>query len=988
MNEPQDLESPKFFFNDVRLLFELSLPIDGLAISNNIAHVILVHKVQRFSLDEPSAVDTIEIPAQFRNYKKTGHWIDRTGRHFILQFDNCWHLYLHASYLKFKLLSRLNSLKITTILFKVDGADSEKCEILITDIGQSVFVCLLKAHTAPRTENKRDDKQLRQIYKASSDIITACISSADKIIYLLTESEIILWDFPEHLMFSLQQTTPHVVRSYEPIKKYRYFTDSDHYYLLEHQSSFIVTNDFAALLNPAPIKHDLLFRNNIEFVATNHFYIILNDSNSVYAQDKLLSQPPIFVELSPHLKLIGLAPDLTQKTIWAYSKDSIYEIECLNELESVWGGYYALGRFDDALNLLRDMEPSPKVDVYQNLVNVKKGYSLLQLGGFGIDVFQDNECAKLLDMQRQGVLALALLLEPFEKVCLMLLSSRSSASAKEPNSDLLLTYLMERLSMATAEGSFMKTASLTSWILFRLAKAVHDSKSAPGAFADKQLGLLDSQLKIFLTKFCHTLDFHIVVQVLSRMNIDSASIHFALLKKEYAFAINFYIERQEWEEIAKVLSQAYEHDNSLGEELLYKSSKAFIQKVPRLAITTWLGFSSLDTRRLLPAIFTYHEKFCHLPLLENYALHYLSKSIFERNECDPLVTNSYLSLLIRFQDGDQGQSTEALVKALNHLRNKRATNDPLYDPKMILRLALQYGKLRPAILVMVNDFKLYDSAMQLMIRHKHIALAEFVLKSYESGFHNINPNSTRPIEDADEGTQNLRVRLWLSYAKFLIVNLNEKSLNHEGSIYGKSLGEDEADVRSIVHYLLSFSKDVSNKNCPMDVKSILKLLPESVEVSSLKVDILQSLDQYNDHISSLTNEMRELADITLNLRQQIMSSRKDSVLSRVGFLLEAGEPCRLCSKTLLDRNMIVYFNCQHAFHKECIAKYHLKQRAEYKFKELYRRIRQFNLQVDREKLEELFVQQCVLCHDSNLNSIDEDLTSSAKGKGSMDEWAI
>ncbi|QEL61539.1 hypothetical protein CJJ09_003686 [Candidozyma auris] len=907
------LTSPTFFIKDVRLSFDLENNIEGLSISNNLAYIVLGNRIHRFSLENPSNVDTVLLPRQYSSHRITQYWAHINSSHLIVQLDSFIVLYLHSAYTKFKVLYKLNGLGIHRLDYSNGSEDTESTEFIVTTTDNRVYVCFIKSHQGSKAEGKRDDKHVKQVFKADDRVLGLCISNVENRIYLFAGCKIFYWE--KHTMHTQSlymafQAAPHTLYLAGNMHDFEIFIESGFYYAISHDGKLIETNDDEAkLASDSPLINSP-FVNIDSLVTTSHYYVLLKNE-SLQVQDKLLTQPSKILRYKFDHHLKGIRIDPIFGTIWMYSASSIHELVYENESASIWYGYYSLGRYDDALRLLESSSDNLETSYYASIVKAKKGYESLQRGGFGSQLSSEKDSSVFLDLQYDGVKLLAKSGEPFEKVSLMLLKSHHQLSANIWNLELLIAYLSEKLKRAIREKS----------------------------------------------------------------------------------------SRQAWAEANNALLEAIKFECTLGKSLVYETSTILLQRCPQLCVETWLKIKDLEFQKLLPAIVTYNKRFGNLSVSENAALYYMSILIHEKSSRDASVLNTYLSMLMRHPDGDNSMSTKPLTKVLNYIHETKGNDDLTYDTKMILRLALDHKKLWPAIMIMIHEMRLYESSLKLAIDNSDLSLAEFVLQAFEDSLLQDDGRSleqttvVRSLDrddstiDLSEESHHLRKRLWILFAKFLLTNPSEAFKLSSNTIFQQQIDASTISMKEIMRYILSLAK-ITHMRSPIDVKSLLQLLPESVEISELREIVVNSIDSYNDNISSLTLEMKESARISTKLRKQIVSHHETSHKGNIAVLVEAGEACSLCHRLLLEKSIVVFPNCQHAFHRDCVARFHLRQRGEYKFREILKRLRQYNLTSDRNELDSMFIRQCVLCHDANLGSIDEEIIDRDNDKAQLNEWSL
>lgn len=987
------LQKPTFSLNEVRLLFDIESRLSHFLITNNTAFVICGDVARRFTLDEPSKVLSMRLPRQSPQDTVSGLWASLRATHLIIQVNHSLHFYLHESYTSFKALPKLNGLKIQNITFREDLPNSGVVELVSTTTNDCIFVVNIKPHTS---ENKRDDKLVKQVLKCKSEVVCVCVSTNESRVYVVSKSELAIYepaDFSHKLLVEVFASQPLILK--HTLGENRSAVKLNEFHVLTGTSAF-VSNDQEALLAPTSKWNGFNVTELLSFTTTRHHYIFIYKSDQIVIQDKLLMHPPI--ELSPNVMqgINGITSDPVKQTVWVYNDSSIYEIVVGNEHSSIWYGYYIMGRFDEALALLDEEPSNSNLETYKNFVKVKKGYSLLQKGGFGMDISQEENRKALSESQLRGVRNLACSMEPFEKVCLLLSKAHNHLESRTWHYELLIAYLREKLSLAKKERSKMKAVIIATWTLLLYSQEIAASKDKANVLLAREdhhhaKPELIEELKQFLDVNQSFLDPELVIEILLKADLDSVRMHYAVIRGEFEYILTFHLENGNWTAAIATLKKAIESEGSSGRELLYTTAPLLLQICPKVTVDTWAKTTGLQVRRLLPAILDYVRKHDHLPLPENHALNFLAGVTNESN-CETAI-NAYLALIVRYPDDDQQRATKALLKAINHLRDCKS--EVVYDKQLILRLAIQHGKLWPAVIIMIDDLQLYETSLKFALKHKDIRSAEYILRKFERNLtesaeykRQTTSELQMSLSHLSDNDQNMRKRLWLVFAQFVMKHSAGDFMSLQNTYFERHLKNGSSRFEDRIRYLIDYAKETSRFKSPLNVKDLIALLPEQVEISQLKEEIVDSLDSHNDSIALLTSEMKELALISSKLREQITTFRDEKRNGQIGVLVEAGEACALCSKLLLEKNIVVFANCQHCYHKDCVARYHLKQRGEYRFKEMFQKFRQQSTPFDREELDQIFLKRCVLCHEVNLNSIDDNIIDIEKDKQQVLEWIL
>ncbi|CAI5760545.1 unnamed protein product [Candida verbasci] len=398
-------------------------------------------------------------------------------------------------------------------------------------------------------------------------------------------------------------------------------------------------------------------------------------------------------------------------------------------------------------------------------------------------------------------------------------------------------------------------------------------------------------------------------------------IYYAELIEDYKFILNHYLNNKNYSQTAKIL-------HKLEPEDIYQSSTILLLNYPKVT-EMWLRIPNLQYERFIPAILLYCKKNSPTPIIQ-----FLQK-IHEKGYKSKTLNNYYLTLLI-----ESGHDKQFI---------KFIQSERLYDQNFILRLCIANTRYQPAIIIYIS-WNLFKQALDLALKNNLTNLAELVLTKYEE---HIEEESNSPTTSSDDlllqqESYSTRKKLWLIFAKHLIDNLgNTTDFLH-----------DDNTLNGVLKYILG--------NSILGLKDLLPLFPENIMVNDFKDEIVKTLNEYNNKINQLSIEMKESIEISSNLKQQLKESKLEK--SKIYSIIEPGEPCRLCNELLIAKNFIIFPNCNHGFHKECLI-VNLSKSNNYKFKKIYQNFKK-NPEINKNELTEIIVKDCLLCNSSNINSID------------------
>lgn len=829
-------DKPSFDIEQVQLQFELKNGLKQLLVQNNKMCILLSNSIIRIDLENPAGVLKTKLPtiSNSSSSEITNGWLHPNGLHLIVQINSTHYCYLHDTYKTLKPLTKFKNIPITQIVFLNDDDQLTTGEFLIGTSDGQILLSSLKSHT---TDNKRDDKYVKQIHKFSSkaNIWGLTFSKSTSQINVFCGSVQYTWD-------CFDTSYAEIIRVFKSAYKEVNLSSSDDGRFAVNNDTYaavvsgkIVTNDneinFSGLEELPETKYQLL-----NFVISRHHLIELyKDNLVVFNKLSLLSEPSSINLLEFGKHFFGITVDEKCNTFWLYNNNSILELVILNESKSMWYNYFKLGRYDEALNCLDKLDPENTFKV--DMVSIKKGYDCLQRGGFGVDFSESDEDNRhLMNLQIEGIKTLAVLTEPFEKVSLMLLnhSSNQSSSLSFVSEKLHLEYLLVKFEIARdKDRNKIRIQILSSWIIelmlriiYRLEKEQQETTSKD---ANNEIQVFNNRFQDFLLKNYKHLHRQTIYQIITDLHFPTKLIFYAELIEDYHFILYHYIDNNQWKEALKCLLKIYiseKHSN----DVIYATSNILLTNFPKGSVEAWLKFNknidgdskdeNIQNENLLPAILTYNMNNTSIPLNENYGIQYLKQIIFEKGVKNKDVNNTYLSLLITYPDTPNNKPTvltnfeiagKMLYKFLS-LAQAESSRSMIYNSQFVLRLCLSYKHYQTAVLILIHDLNLFEQALKLALSHNFFDLGEFVLRKYDelnssvgSGGAIANDeftptdNNISKISLLDENFSR-RKKLWITFAKYLIESVCKDNSNiitkQENSVkQGKeSKTEEDADV--------------------------------------------------------------------------------------------------------------------------------------------------------------------------------------------------
>lgn len=172
------------------------------------------------------------------------------------------------------------------------------------------------------------------------------------------------------------------------------------------------------------------------------------------------------------------------------------------------------------------------------------------------------------------------------------------------------------------------------------------------------------------------------------------------------------------------------------------------------------------------------------------------------------------------------------------------------------------------------------------------------------------------------------------------------------------------------------------------LKDLLPLFPNTILINDIKDEIVKSLNQYYTKISQLQLEMKESLNISNNLKDQIAASVTDSARAKVKATVEPGAPCRVCEQLLVAKNYILFPNCLHGFHKDCLIRFYYRLKGNYKFMKIFSSFKKDPSAVNKRELNDMLVQECPLCNEGSIVHVDSPLINNEWDSEDIDLWRL
>ncbi|CCE85821.1 Piso0_005456 [Millerozyma farinosa CBS 7064] len=1061
MDVIKESNSPKFDLEPVHLQFGLPQNIEMLQVKNNQMYILLENSVYHIDLSSPTEVRKFDFK---KDQKILNSWQDPNGSHLLIQMQGGYYCYINGRYNNMQFLTKLKNMHIQHVCFTSSSSDDDTGSILIcTD--HHLYIYALKLHNTSK-ETKFAEKSIKMVYRSTSKLLSVILTASDSRIALLTESNILEWDCFDTSVVELWKVfkTTDANLKFPNMSGMKKSIESDRdVYVILVEPFQLKTNDPELILSgmhKLPLQNENVIGKSM--MITKHHLIFVHENRSkLLIFNKLSKSSPKIIDTNvlfgSHDRIEGIVADYTSKTYWIYSKSQIYEIIITNESVSVWYNYFNLGKYDEALSCL---ENTTSDFFKRDMILIKQGYDLLQRGDFGIqnDIF--GEGSQQFVSQVRGIKILAESTEPFEKVCLMLLNMKNIDHTPENtilsySSDrLMLEYMLVKLRHAHyQEKNKLKVRILSSWVVELNLRIITELEEKIRVLSENDAAKedlynednirsvlleMDDQFKKIISEYFKVLDSKTMYDIMRKMNQPSKMIYYVEYIEDYGYLLEYYISVKQWEMALRTLRKIYslELEDSKFTDLLYKKALTLIMNEPEKTVNLWLNLARVDYEKLLPSILAYNKNNKLIALSSNHSIKFLSKLIYDKMVVSKVINNHYLSLLIIYplQNKEEEQLAESLIKKFFSYFKESTKREykfgALYDSNFLLRLCINYKKHNAVVTMLINDFRLYEQALTYSLENGLPNIAEFVLRNYDlsnstaaenygSMYSNTDRLSTQTMShhlNMEEESYNLKKRLWLLYAKYIIdQSLQGKShqvyqsqnVNHNDSKNSHEQNGVEASEEDVVNANIPNQRQVSCMSAVNDaikyllylanahgfvpgfgIKDLLPLLPENIMINNFKEEIVKSLNNFNSTITHLSQEMEESLGTTRNLKSQIAELYSSDKKGTIYTVLEPGEPCRICDHLLVNKNFICFPNCHHNFHKDCLVKYLLKSKGDYRFKRIFETFKRNSSAMNKQELDKILLKECILCNESNISFFDAGVTVLHDELSAADDWDI
>lgn len=949
---------PIFDVQKVQLRFDISADFVAAQVANNVLILALsTGRILRFDLDNAEDIDDIDLPkrpAEIGVIRRL--FLDPSASHLIISTTLGENFYLHTQSRQPKALAGLKGVQVESIAWSPSQPTASTREILIGAADGNVY----EAYIEPTTEfYRRQEKYVKNVYNTQdgavvglyADVLSVrpetrrvLVATAHRLLHFSgrTGTGSIytkLFDGETPAVHEIERTgassPSSLATSPDPPDTPPSTADAQS---VERAYAWLSSQGIFAgkLITSAPDPAVLgrqLFRESkmlpqsklppiqtsggrnrtqqppISSILLTQFHVLAFVEGRITAINRL-DESIVYNQqvLEPGQTSLGLFADHQKNTYWLFTSNEIFEVVATDEARDVWRILLKQGHYEMAQEFAKTAEQRDVVASMtgDHLINQGKYMDAAMVLGKSTKAFEDVALG-FIDKGEQDAL---------RKYLLVKLSTLSKKAIMQRT--MIASWLIE-LFMA-------KLNQLDDTISTKAELTADGQAGSTAAEMRKQLPAVRKEYQDFVGRYKSDLDRKTTYEIVNSHGREQELLHFANVVDDYNYVIAYWIQRERWPEAMAVLKK------QTAPEMFYKYSTVLMAYVAVDLVEVLMRQSSLDAKRLIPALLNYNKTAgSAVPLAQNQATRYLLFCINHAHSSEPAVHNTLISLYA----SHPAQDESAL---LGYMETQAQIHEQHYDVDFALRLCIAHKRVQSAVHVYTTMHQ-YAAAVDLALKYDHVELAA-------------------EVADHPGNDDALRKKLWLKVAK-------------------KVIGREKG-IRSAIDFL---------KRCELlRIEDLIPFFPDFIVIDDFKEEICAALEDYSRQIDELKREMDESANTAQHIKDDIRA------LDQRYAIVEPGERCWKCRLPLLMRQFFV-FPCQHAFHADCLGEMVMGMAGMGKSKRIRELQKEIGRGVAMGKRREGMVREldglvagaCVLCSEMAVRVVDEPFITAADNR---EEWAV
>eukprot|EP00744_Colponema_vietnamica_P012016 GILI01016873.1.p1 GENE.GILI01016873.1~~GILI01016873.1.p1 ORF type:complete len:969 (-),score=236.01 GILI01016873.1:65-2611(-) len=596
--------------------------------------------------------------------------------------------------------------------------------------------------------------------------------------------------------------------------------------------------------------------------------------------------------------LSGIVRDEQTRKVFFYNKFTIYELSVAQEHCGQWKLFLEQAIEKDAERKfrIRCFEAAMKLSfgsaARRDLVTYAYGKFLLEIRAYERAATMFAHCNRFEDiyMFLRSLRRPPILLDYVEKRYKFLLKFRDTKKDKKAMESQLICVLCVIIQLKL--------------------EAINRLEANPGHDKEELQGLLDSLKQFTLAAVVEheeAMKKPAIYNTIGRLLTAHGRVDLMLSLSEklghVRYAIHFFISRGRYQEACKLLVERCSVEGQ--EEVWYSFSPRLIQHCPTQLMQGMSNFRNSQGRRalepskLIPAFVHYrpamNEVFGGRRTEDHRVIPYLRSCIRMDKNMDQLVHNFYVSLLAEydvdalkvFLEQDDGIDTENFYSSSSDYGyDESPQRTTAYDPEYALRQCIKFHRHQFCV-PLYKRLGLYEDAIAIALE------------------------ATRPKPKRSEGAP----LEWDGLTTVTEEILNQKPKWMDPSAFKELwLGVARRVIEKVgTRDTLSV---VESSRGVLKLEDILPDIGDSTVIQDFKEAIVNSLNEYTESINKVKQKEEDAKRVSSSIKKEI-----DTLQSRFGYV-SSKQTCQLCQQGVFsgsgDRPFLVFPNCRHVFHEDCV----------------------------------------------------------------------
>jgi len=423
--------------------------------------------------------------------------------------------------------------------------------------------------------------------------------------------------------------------------------------------------------------------------------------------------------------IISLTHDPLKNFTFFCTSNRVFELTVLGEDKDVWEKYLGMNKFEEALQYAKT--PSQKDQIWTARAEYYFREARYELAA---TCYSKTKKA-------------------FEEICLKFLGVSQY--------DALRTFLRSKLDHLHKRDSTQFTL-ISTWLVQMYLNKFHEL-----AQERQDASQIKEEFQQFLEDFSERLDYKTTFNLIASHGDLEQLFFYSRLMKEHESLLQYNIHHHHYKEALDVLST----ESNL--ELLYKHLPILMENMPSETVNVLIkNAHRTDARRILPALMRYEAKVAKSlgngrPRSEEHqGIRYLQSLVTDKKNQDPAIHNYLLYLYAKHCD--EGP-------LFNFLKQKGTT----FDLQYALRICTEHDKQQACVWI-YSKMEMYEEAIELALKMGSLDLAKAVANlPTDNSDNNLGNSSRRSSHSAsnDNGLllseqAELQKKLWLRIARHVV----------------------------------------------------------------------------------------------------------------------------------------------------------------------------------------------------------------------------